>query len=172
MPPHYQILHLELRRRPTSREHARPQPPAGSRRYGGGAEEPAPVPVPVGVTGHRPPNPAARGPSWTPRTTPSPTQLLAGPRGRTAANIAASGSGPSDRAAGRLVAGRWSAVVVVGSSRQRAVSSECHWPLAVSREQRAAERPERREGRTAHTHTPHGRAMGDELTAAAAGSCW
>jgi hypothetical protein len=35
-----------------SREHARPQPPAGSRRYGGGAEEPAPG-VPVGVTGHR-----------------------------------------------------------------------------------------------------------------------
>jgi hypothetical protein len=34
-----------------SREHARPQPPAGSRRYGGGAGEPAPVPV--GVTGHR-----------------------------------------------------------------------------------------------------------------------
>jgi hypothetical protein len=40
---------LELRPRPMSREHARPQPPAGSRRYGGGAEEPAPVPV--GVTG-------------------------------------------------------------------------------------------------------------------------
>jgi hypothetical protein len=34
-----------------SREHARPHPPAGSRRYGGEAEEPAPVPV--GVTGHR-----------------------------------------------------------------------------------------------------------------------
>ena len=44
-------MYLELRRRPMSREHARPQPPAGSRRYGGGAEEPAPVPV--GVTGHR-----------------------------------------------------------------------------------------------------------------------
>ena len=50
-PPHYRILYLELRPRPMSREHARPQPPAGSRRYGGGAEEPAPVPV--GVTGHR-----------------------------------------------------------------------------------------------------------------------
>jgi hypothetical protein len=34
----------------------------------------------------------------TPRTRPSPTQLLAGPRGLTAANITA--SGPSDRAAG------------------------------------------------------------------------
>jgi hypothetical protein len=34
-----------------SREHARPQPPAGSRRHGGGAGEPAPVPV--GVTGHQ-----------------------------------------------------------------------------------------------------------------------
>jgi hypothetical protein len=62
--------------------------------------------------GHRPPNPAAQGPSWTPRTTPSPTQLLTGPRGRTAASIAA--SGPSDRAAGltsggtgALVAGGW-----------------------------------------------------------------
>jgi hypothetical protein len=30
---------------------ARPQPPGASRRHGGGAEEPAPVPV--GVTGHR-----------------------------------------------------------------------------------------------------------------------
>ena len=50
-PPHYRILYLELRSRPMGREHARPQPPAGSRRYGGGAEEPAPVPV--GVTGHR-----------------------------------------------------------------------------------------------------------------------
>jgi hypothetical protein len=44
-------MYLELRPQPMSREHARPQPPAGSRRYGGGAEEPAPVPV--GVTGHR-----------------------------------------------------------------------------------------------------------------------
>jgi hypothetical protein len=47
-PPHYRTLYLELRRRPRSgpmsREHARPQPPAGSRRRGG-AEEPAPVPV-------------------------------------------------------------------------------------------------------------------------------
>ena len=48
--------------------------------------------------GHRPPNPAAQGPSWTPRTTPSPTQLLTGPRGRTGANNAPPGS--SDRAAG------------------------------------------------------------------------
>jgi hypothetical protein len=44
-------MYLELRQRPMSREHARPQPPAGRRRYGGGADEPAPVPV--GVTGHR-----------------------------------------------------------------------------------------------------------------------
>jgi hypothetical protein len=44
-------MYLELRRRPMSREHARPRPPAGSRRYGGGAEEPAPVPV--GVAGRR-----------------------------------------------------------------------------------------------------------------------
>jgi hypothetical protein len=88
-------MYLELRPRPMSREHARPQQPAGSRRYGGGAEEPAPVPV--GVTGHRTQRPR-EGPSWTPRTTPSPTQLLTGPRGRTVANI--SPPGPSDRAAG------------------------------------------------------------------------
>jgi hypothetical protein len=45
-------MYLELRNGPMSREHARPQPPAGSRRCGGGgADEPAPVPV--GVTGHR-----------------------------------------------------------------------------------------------------------------------
>jgi hypothetical protein len=66
------------------------QPPA--RRRGRGAS-------PGAGRGHRPPNPAAQGPSWTPRTTPIPTVLLTGPRGRTAANIAA--SGPSDRAAGR-----------------------------------------------------------------------
>jgi hypothetical protein len=57
-PPHYRILHLELRPRPMAYEPrtedtARPQPPATSRRYGGGAEEPEPAPVPVGVTGHR-----------------------------------------------------------------------------------------------------------------------
>jgi hypothetical protein len=46
--------------------------PAGSRRYGGGAEDPAPVPV--GVTSHRTQRPA-QGPSWTPWTTPSPAQL-------------------------------------------------------------------------------------------------
>ncbi len=68
------------------------QPPV--RRRGRGAS-------PGAGRGHRPPNPAAQGPSWTPRTTPSPTQLLTGPRGRTAANIAA--SGPSDRAAGRVL---------------------------------------------------------------------
>jgi hypothetical protein len=45
--------------------------------------------VPVGVTGHR---------TQRPRGQVGPTQLLIGPRGRTAANIAA--SGPSDRAAG------------------------------------------------------------------------
>jgi hypothetical protein len=65
-PPHYRIPYLELRPGPMSREHVRSQPPAGSRRYGGaGAEEPAPGPV--GVTGHRPPNSAAQGPSWTAR---------------------------------------------------------------------------------------------------------
>jgi hypothetical protein len=50
----------------------------------------------VGVTGHRTKRP--RGQVGPPRTTPSPSQLLTGPRGRTAANIAA--SGPSDRTAG------------------------------------------------------------------------
>jgi hypothetical protein len=93
------ILYLELRPRPMIREHARPQPPAGSRRCGGGAEEPAPVPGRVDGRGHRPPNPAAQESSWTPRTTPSLTQLLTGPRGRTVANI--SPPGPSDRAAGQ-----------------------------------------------------------------------
>jgi hypothetical protein len=48
--------------------------------------------------GHRPPNPAAQGPSRTPRATPSPVQLPYGPRGRTVANI--SPLGPHDRAAG------------------------------------------------------------------------
>jgi hypothetical protein len=50
----YRGMYFELRPRPMSREHARPQHPAASRRYGygGGAEKPAPVPV--GVTlGHQ-----------------------------------------------------------------------------------------------------------------------
>jgi hypothetical protein len=74
-PPHYRILYLELRTRPMSREHARPQPPpgrqppAGSRRYRGG---------PGAGRGHRPPNQAAPRPSWTPRTPTSPSQLPPG----------------------------------------------------------------------------------------------
>jgi hypothetical protein len=59
-PPHYRTLYLELRRRPAvsmSRGHAQPQPSATSRRYGGGAEEPAPMPA--GVTGHRSQRPRA-----------------------------------------------------------------------------------------------------------------
>ena len=60
-------MYLELRNGPMSREHARPQPPAGSRRYGGGEEEPAPVPV--GVTGHRTQRP--RGQVGPPRPHPA-----------------------------------------------------------------------------------------------------
>jgi hypothetical protein len=102
-PAHYRILYLELRRGPMSQEHARPQPPAGSRRYGEGAEEPAPVTGAGAGRGRRLPNPAAQGPSWTPRSTPSPSQLPPGPRGRTEANTAATGS--SDCAAGPADAG-------------------------------------------------------------------
>jgi hypothetical protein len=69
---------LELRARPMSREHALPahtpgrQPPARGRgrRASPGAGR-----------GHRPPYPAARGPSWTPRSTPSPSQPTPVPRG-------------------------------------------------------------------------------------------
>jgi hypothetical protein len=48
-------MHLELRRRHMSREHARPQPPAAScHRYGGEAGEPAPSPEPrCASRGHR-----------------------------------------------------------------------------------------------------------------------
>ena len=67
------------------------QPPV--RRRGRGAS-------PGAGRGHRPPNPAARpGAKLDPPDHTQPTtQLLTGPRGRTVANIAA--SGPSDRAAG------------------------------------------------------------------------
>jgi hypothetical protein len=78
-------MYLELRPRPMSREHARPQPPAGSRRYGGGTEEPAPVPV--GVTGYRTQRSGQVGPPG-PRSTPSPSQLPPGPRGRTVRTVA------------------------------------------------------------------------------------
>ena len=78
------------------------QPPV--RRRGRGAS-------PGAGRGHRPPNPAAQGPSWTPRTTSSPAQLLTGPRGRTAANIAA--SGPSDRAAGRPPPPAFAALIIL-----------------------------------------------------------
>jgi hypothetical protein len=50
-------------------------------------------------------------PDRGPHPAPIPTQLLTEPRGRTAANTAA--SGPSDRAAGRLVSGVLSAVLSV-----------------------------------------------------------
>jgi hypothetical protein len=95
-----------------SREHARPQPPAGGRRYGGRAgEEPAPAAARPRcrsgspATEPEPSGPGARGQvgklevgSWTPRArttdhTPhtSPTQLITEPRTqgtRTAANTA------------------------------------------------------------------------------------
>jgi hypothetical protein len=88
-------MYLELRPRPMSREHARPQPPAASRRYGGGVEEPAPVPV--GVTGHRTQRPRGQvGPPGPHHASRNP-----GGEGRTAANTAA--SGPSDRAASLLL---------------------------------------------------------------------
>jgi hypothetical protein len=76
---------------PRTRAASAPGRQAPARRRGRGAS-------PGAGRGHRPPNPAAQGPSWTPRTASSPAQLLTGPRGRTAANVAA--SGPSDRAAG------------------------------------------------------------------------
>jgi hypothetical protein len=81
---------LELRQRPVSQEHARPQPPAASRRrYGGEGEGPAPVPV--GVTGHQTQRP--RGQVGPPRSIPIPSQLTPGPRGRTVANISYSWPG-------------------------------------------------------------------------------
>jgi hypothetical protein len=65
-------MYLELRRRPMSREHARPQPPAVSRRYGGGAEQ-EPAPVPIGVTGHRTQRPRGQvGPPGPHPAHPSP----------------------------------------------------------------------------------------------------
>jgi hypothetical protein len=70
-------MYLELRRRPVSREHARPQPPAASLRYGGGAEEPAPVPV--GVTGHRTQRP--RGQVGPPGPRPAQPSSSLGPGG-------------------------------------------------------------------------------------------
>jgi hypothetical protein len=54
--------------------------PAGSRRYGGEADEAAPVPV--GVARHQ-----TQGPRCPPRSTPIPSQLPPGPSGRTVANI-------------------------------------------------------------------------------------
>jgi hypothetical protein len=84
-----------------SREHARPQPPAGSRRYGEEGQGQRSQPrcrSGSPATGPRP--------NWTPRTTPSPSQLPPGPRGRTVAKSAA--FGPSDRAAcAHLRALRW-----------------------------------------------------------------
>jgi hypothetical protein len=53
------------------REHARPQPPAGGTGGGRGASPAGPG------RGHRPPNQAGQGPSWAPRTTPSPFQIPA-----------------------------------------------------------------------------------------------
>jgi hypothetical protein len=82
-PPHYRVLYLELRQRPVSREHRTraasapgPRPPAASRRrpavlrtteegQGQRREQRGASPG-AGRGHHRPPNPAAQGPSWTP----------------------------------------------------------------------------------------------------------
>jgi hypothetical protein len=73
-------MYLELRPGPMCWEHARPQPPAGRRRYGGGAEEPAPVPV--GVTGHRTQRPRGQvGPPGPHPTQPSSSLDPGGERG-------------------------------------------------------------------------------------------
>jgi hypothetical protein len=63
---------MELRRRPMSREHARPHPPAASHRHGGRTEEPAPVPVGVPAT-----EPSGPGAKLDPpdHTQPSPAPL-------------------------------------------------------------------------------------------------
>jgi hypothetical protein len=69
--------YLELRSRPMSREHARPQPGAEDR---GARATSQPRCRPPPGRGHRPPNQAAQWrawPIWPPRTTPSPPQLLA-----------------------------------------------------------------------------------------------
>jgi hypothetical protein len=56
--------------------------------------------VPVGVTGHRTQRPRGQVGPPGPHTAPSPTQLLTGPRGRTAANLLPPlASGPCDRTA-------------------------------------------------------------------------
>jgi hypothetical protein len=76
-PPHYRILYLELRAatayEPRTRAASAPGRQLPVRRRGRGAS-------PGAGRGHRPPNPAAQGPSWTPRSTPSPSQLPPGPR--------------------------------------------------------------------------------------------
>jgi hypothetical protein len=64
--------YLELRPGPVGWEHAQPQPSAGSRRYGGGAEEPAPVPV--GRSGSPTTEPSSPGAKLDPpdHTQPNP----------------------------------------------------------------------------------------------------
>jgi hypothetical protein len=86
-------MYLELRLRPVGRGHARPQPrPAATGTEEGQRSQPPPR------CRSGPPATESSGPSWTPRATPSPSQLSPGPRGRTVAKSAAFGS--SDRAAG------------------------------------------------------------------------
>jgi hypothetical protein len=110
------------------REHAQPQPPAGSRRYGGGAEEPGTTPG--AGRGHRPPNPAAQGPSpvkLDPRP-PDHTQ----PRPAAPSSLDRKGArwgeisapGPLDRADGRCRC-RWSAAAAAGGRGGTARARKC-----------------------------------------------
>jgi hypothetical protein len=64
---------LELRLGPMSREHARPQLPAGCRRYGGGAGAGEPAPVPAGSPATKPSGPGAE------LDPPDHTQAAGGP---------------------------------------------------------------------------------------------
>jgi hypothetical protein len=134
-------MYLELRPGPVSREHARPQPPAGSPpvrsteegqrqrsqprcRSGSPATEPRTVPEPSGpgakldppdhTAGHTQPNPAPH------------TQTE--PRGRTAANTAA--YGPSNRAAGRRGGGGGGALGSTSIYREKVLTSKkvCYTP--------------------------------------------
>jgi hypothetical protein len=138
------------------RTRAASAPGRGSRRYGGGAEESAPVPV--GVTRHRTQRPRGQVGPPGPHT-PSPSQLPPGPRGRTVANISPldpqiaqlvqhthSSRHPAasaERRGSAAAAGsrQSAAAAVASSSEQRAVtrplvSGQCPTPPATSSQQR------------------------------------
>jgi hypothetical protein len=150
-PPHYRTLHLELQPRPMSREHARPQSPAGSRRYGEGAKgqrsqprcqwgSPATEPSGPGAKLDPPDHAHPRlAPPWRPRAQRVPDGVKFRPLASLIAQLLAAGQ----RRAGRRAqaAGAPPPLFLAGSGRSGEYSAQRGVVRGAWSSQLAARRP-------------------------------